>query len=105
MSMEELLIEIAKKHDANKARQEKLDKITPQFQTEEEALAYARRLAALRPGDSVWIPNEEIDTLTEGVFMGRVSELFYILYYAAKKKIVAVAKGTPGTIVLDNPRR
>ena len=105
MSLEELLIEIAKKHDADKARQEKLDKITPQFQTEEEALAYARRLAVLRPGDSVWVPDEELNKCVEGVFMNRESEFFYILYYAANRKKFVVAKCTPGTIVLDDPRR
>lgn len=49
-------------------RCETLKALMPHFDTEEEALRYAERLAALKPGDRVKVPCD--GSLTEGIFTG-----------------------------------
>lgn len=61
MLLEGLQEAVDKRYGALKA-------LMPHFDTEEEALRYAERLAALKPGDRVKVPCDE--SLVEGIFTG-----------------------------------
>lgn len=64
----------AKKKAELKALYEKRAAFLPQFETEAEALAYARRVASLRPGDTVKVLNRDDTGLVDAVFVGTDDE-------------------------------
>lgn len=56
---------------AEKERSGKLEHLVPHFDNEEDALAYARRLASLKAGDTVRIFNRDGTALRDAVFTGQ----------------------------------
>lgn len=75
MGMEKLLFDMLSKDvDEKKAVQEKRRALMPKFETGEEALDYARRIAAIRPGDTVRVLNDDDTGLHRAVFVSTDSD-------------------------------
>lgn len=61
----------------------------PSFETEEDALKYARLVAALRPGDMIKVIDIENARSLRAVFVGHLDERVLFLSYDQQKKILA----------------
>lgn len=108
MGIEEMFVGAALKAMREKTDEmnEKFEKLAPHFETEEEALAYARRLAALRPGDVVKVPNKGVTALISGVFVGLVNpddgpaKASVLLWHSEKRRLFQTALSL-FSVVLD----
>lgn len=94
--MEAMMQDVAEKKAA-------LDKLAIKFASEEEALAYAKRLLALKPGDVVKIPNDDNTGFRDAVFIGVTSDLnLQFLYYDEKDKDLGRQETGWGLVKLDD---
>lgn len=72
------------------ATQKKRAALLPSFETREEALKYAQRIATLRPGDLVKVINEDDTGLSPAVFVDfdmSVPPSVVVLYYDDDKRL------------------
>lgn len=76
--------------------QQKLAELSPSFENSEEALAYAKRLMALKPGDVALVPYTEQETCREGVYIGTIQKgneiipEFFVYDHDAKRLAITV---------------
>lgn len=70
--------------------QKKRAGLLPKFETEEDALRYARRLSALRPGDRIGIINDDDTGFMPAVFVGlHKQEVTFLVYDKEEKRLLA----------------
>lgn len=93
---EEIIKEIIDKNDL---RQQELKTMLPHFETKEDALKYAVRLANLKPGDRVKAPYG--DVLEDHVFLHFDKNSAFLLKYDPDTKILRTNKVAPGQLILD----
>lgn len=103
MGMEELFLGMLSKNaDKQKAVQEKRRALMPQFETEEDALDYARRVALIRPGDTVRVLNVDDTGLHRAVFVCTDSDGDpSLLVYNPDNKLLMNQRTCWHAIVLD----
>lgn len=91
--------------EAEEERDKKMTKIKemlPNLESEEQALAYAKRLASLQPGDKVQIPNVETAEMMPGIFLNfsKNGTASFFFYDAENKGLAVQTCGLP-LVVLD----
>lgn len=82
----------------------KLEAFAPKFAIEEDALAYASRIATLKPGDRVRLPTKNADGLHDGVYVGNGTgcrELVFLVYDVEDRHL-ALQTVSWGLIVLPD---
>lgn len=68
------------------------------FENEDDALAYAKRLATLKPGDAV-LTKAEGQEMQRGIFLGPVDDgkRAHVLYFDGDRELAG--KGTPWSCI------
>lgn len=84
------------------AAQKKRAALLPSFETEEEALKYAQRVASLQPGDLIKVINPNDDGLHPAVFVGEDDGIGVVfLIYDSEDKRLATGKTVWHAVVVD----
>ena len=81
--------------------QERRAKLMPTFENEEEALKYARRVAALRPGDTAKILNEDDTAFRPAVFIGIVANFAprFLIFDSGTKRLAQASTSWHAVVV------